>query len=115
MNVHISVSAIAQARDVNGLTTEEMTNLVEESAAATVIGIFPVGLHFASERWVHTLRGGCVENADDPHRVAVFRFGSSVASFEVKQLLNHRRQKDGATRPVRCCPNCGHRISAAAE
>jgi hypothetical protein len=116
MNVHISVSVIAQARDVTSLTTEEVTNLVDESAAATVIGIFPVGLHFASERWVHLLRGDGVEDADDPQHVAVFKFVSSAASFRVKQILRRRRRvKDAGARPAKCCPNCGHRITTAAE
>jgi hypothetical protein len=116
MAVHINIpaSAIALARDISGLTAEEAADLAEKSEAAVVIGIFSVGLHFACERWVHLLRGEPVEDASEG--VSIFQFESSMASFRVKQVLRRRqREKDAGARLAKRCPNCGHRITTAAE
>jgi hypothetical protein len=115
MNIHITPSVAAQARDVSSLTTEEVACLIEESAIPTVIGIFPTG--YPEEPWrAHVLRGPPVDDLSEQEGAASFRFESSTASFRVKQALR-RRERDKSRRParilsaMRSCvtPTGGHR------
>jgi hypothetical protein len=57
-----------------------------EAGADIPIGIFAV-LHFASSGWVHVLRGR-VEN--DQQHVEVFKFASSMPSFQTRQAVRSR-------------------------
>jgi hypothetical protein len=89
MNVRITSSHIAQARNVIGLAAEEIARLVE-SETSTTIGIFPTNL--IEEPWrAHHLFGAASD--DVSKSVAIFQFESSIASFRMKQLLREREKE----------------------
>jgi hypothetical protein len=86
MNIRILPSHVARARNVVGLTTAEVTGLVE-SERSTTIGIFPTNL--INEPWrAHHLSGVAIDDVSED--VAIFQFENSTASFHVKQLLKER-------------------------
>jgi hypothetical protein len=87
MNILITSSHIARARDVVGLRTEEIASLVE-AEASTTLGVFPTKL---AEEWrAHHLSGATVDEVSEG--VVIFQFESSTASFRVKQLLREREK-----------------------
>jgi hypothetical protein len=120
MNIHISKSSIQNARDVAGLTAEEIANLVEQAPQPVAIGVFPRPvLRLASDpHWVHVLRGDCIADADDSQQVVVLTFPTSAASFEVKQILRLRareREKHKKLAKLNKLEKFTKRAAAAAE
>jgi hypothetical protein len=118
MCVHISAAAIKRAHSVNDLSPEEVANLVEQAPQPVAIGIFPRQVvRFASDpHWVHALRGGLIENADDPLNVAVFAFPTSAASFAVKQICQCReREREEQRKKDKKEEQRVTRVAAAAE
>jgi len=94
MNIRITPSAIALARDVTALSDEEVARLVEESGTPSVIGIFPTG--YEDDAWrAHLLRR---ESVDDVSDAVVLRFPNSMESFRAKQALLRREREKGKQR-----------------
>jgi hypothetical protein len=86
MNIRITPSHIARARNVAGLAAEEIADLVK-SEASTTIGIFPTNV--IEEPWrAHHLYGVAIDDLSEG--VAIFRFENSTASSNVKQVLRRR-------------------------
>jgi hypothetical protein len=120
MNIHLSKLTVENARDVAGLTAEEIANLVERMPQSVVLGLFPrPALRLASDpHWVHALRGDCIADADDSQQVVVLTFPTSAASFEVKQILRLRareREKHKKLAKLNKLEKFTKRAAAAAE
>jgi hypothetical protein len=109
MNIQITSSHVARARDVAELTVEGIALLVE-AQTATAVGIFPT--NFATEPWrAHHLGGAFVDEISAS--VMILKFENSTASFRVKQLLQERaKEREKAEREK---SKRGWRTAAAAE
>ena len=102
MNIRITPSAIALARDVTALSDEEVARLAEDSGSPSVIGIFPTG--YENDPWrAHLLCGEPVDDVSEG--INIFRFESSLASFRVKQFLRRRDRKKSKQRGERVAMN----------
>ena len=102
MNIGITESDLARARDGRRPHGGRGSGSRRRSAGSTAIGIFPGS---DSAKWAHLLRGTPVGEVSES--IAIFRVESSTRSFRAKQVLRRREHEQRNQR-------AGH-VSAAAE